>query len=409
MKVIIESHIPYVPEGFLSGVADIRFLPPEAITPEAVRDASALIVRTRTRCNAALLDGSAVRFVATATIGTDHIDFDYCRSHGITTVSAPGCNAPAVAQYVWASILTILAAKNPRRVAAENPESSENSNKVAAESPASSYLLPLTSSLSALTIGIVGLGHVGAIVADWARQLGVKVLACDPPRQQVHGGWNPAAPAQPGAEPFVTLDRIAAEADIITFHTPHTLPGTPFATHHLADSRFFNSLRRQPIVINAARGPIVDTEAILSAFEARQISASVIDCWEGEPAISAQLLALSAIATPHIAGYSVEGKQRATHAVLSALLEFIASTASPNPLLKEGAAKQAGNLAEIRGGNFAANLAEPPAMQPPGCVISPESILASYNPLADTEALRRAPNTFEALRNHYPLRHEVGQ
>jgi erythronate-4-phosphate dehydrogenase len=396
MKVIIESHIPYVPEGFLSGVADIRFLPTEAITPEAVRDASALIVRTRTRCNAALLAGSAVRFVATATIGTDHIDFDYCRSHGISIVSAPGCNAPAVAQYVWASILTILAAKNPRRVAAE---STGSSNRVA-ELPVVSELsglsaprvadLSVVSSLSALTIGIVGLGHVGAIVADWARQLGVKVLACDPPRQQAHGGWNPAAPAQPGAEPFVTLDRIAAEADIITFHTPHTLPGTPFATHHLADSRFFNSLHRQPIVINAARGPIVDTVAILSAFAARQISASVIDCWEGEPAISAQLLALSAIATPHIAGYSVEGKQRATHAVLSALLEFIASTASPNTTASP-------------------NLAEPPAMQPPGCVISPESILASYNPLADTEALRRAPNTFEALRNHYPLRHEVGQ
>ncbi len=199
-KIVIESHIPYVGNAF-AGVADTTFLPPEGITPEAVRDADALIVRTRTRCDAALLDGSRVRFVATATIGTDHIDLGYCRDNGIEVVSAPGCNAPAVAQYVWASVFTL------RR-----------------------------DDWQGLTLGIVGLGHVGSIVADWARRLGVKVLACDPPRQRRDGGWNPAEPFASGSEPFVTLSDIAEKCDIITIHTPHTKTGRD-ATHHLADRR----------------------------------------------------------------------------------------------------------------------------------------------------------------------------
>ena len=166
-KIIIESHIPFIPEGFLAGAAQVLRLSPGEITPETVRDACAVLVRTRTRCNAALLGGSQVRLVATATIGTDHIDLPWCADNGIRVVSAPGCNAPAVAQYVWASIFTLL------------PEDWQR-----------------------ITLGIVGLGHVGSIIADWGRRLGVDIMACDPPRRIADGGWNPQNPAMAGNEPF---------------------------------------------------------------------------------------------------------------------------------------------------------------------------------------------------------------
>lgn len=346
-RIVIESHIPFVGSQ-LDGIAEVVRLAPEEITREAVADTEALIVRTRTRCDASLLEGSRVGLVATATIGTDHIDKGYCRSRGIEVVSAPGCNAPAVAQYVWASVLTL------------RPQ------------------------IEGLTIGIVGMGHVGTIVADWARRLGVRVLPCDPPRKREEACsdfWK-GLPAVP--EPFTDLATIAREADIITFHTPHTKEG-PDATHHLADEAFFDALKRRPIVINAARGPIVATEAILKAIEAKKISEAVIDCWEGEPRISEALLASAAIATPHIAGYSIEGKQRATAATLRAALRYFGA---PEARIDAITAPPTGNS---------------------GIRITPESILASYNPLKDTATLRAdfTPAGFEQLRNTYPLRHEL--
>lgn len=344
-KIIIESHIPFVTDQF-DGIAEVVRLAPEDITPAAVADADAMIVRTRTRCDASLLEGSKVGFIATATIGTDHIDLDYGRRKGIRVVSAPGCNAPAVAQYVWASVLRL------------RPD------------------------ISGMVMGIVGLGHVGAIVADWGRQLGVKILACDPPRERRQKGWNILEPLSEGEEPFVTLGEICSEADVITFHTPHTTDGED-ATHHMADDRFFASLRRRPIIINAARGPIVDTKAILRASDASRIAGMVIDCWEGEPAIDGRLLACSDVATPHIAGYSLEGKRRATDMAVAAALRFF------------GADTPDGSR-NVDMGNVV--------------TVTPELILGSYDPMADTAELRRefTPKRFEQLRNGYNLRHEVG-
>ena len=354
-KVIIESHIPYVGDSFL-GVADAQFLPPEEITPETVRDADALIVRTRTRCDASLLEGSKVRFVATATIGTDHIDQAYCREHGIEVVSAPGCNAPAVAQYVWASVLAL------------RPSNWQN-----------------------ITMGIVGLGHVGSIVADWGRRLGVKVLACDPPRARMHGGWNVDAPALPGGEKFLSLEELAGACDVITFHTPHTKTGA-YATHHLAGSAFFEALKQEPIFINAARGPVMDTESVLRAVTARKLSGCVIDCWEGEPAINRNLLQLADIATPHIAGYSIEGKRRATAAVVAAALRFFGNS---------------GKALEIE---KSAPAVIPVVGPDAGELVTPQAIAASYSPLVDSFTLKSGftPEIFERLRNTYKLRHELG-
>ncbi|MDE6802588.1 MAG: 4-phosphoerythronate dehydrogenase, partial [Muribaculaceae bacterium] len=264
-RVIADANIPFLPKLLGDSVKLVR-LPPAEITPEAVRDADALITRTRTRCDAHLLDNSRCQFIATATIGTDHIDYPYCHEHDIAVASAPGCNAPAVAQYVLSSVLRLTGDRNPAE----------------------------------LTLGIVGVGHVGSIVERWGRALGFNLLLCDPPRAESEG-----------SDKFATLDEIARRADIVTFHTPHTLDG-PHATHHLADKRFFEAIERRPIIINSARGPIVDTPALIEAINAGKTGPVVIDCWEGEPDINLRLLEKATFATPHIAGYSAEGKARAS-------------------------------------------------------------------------------------------------
>ncbi len=310
MRIVIESHIPFIQGKLESAGHSVVYLPPEEITTDAIRNADALIIRTRTRCNATLLDGTAVRHIATATIGTDHIDLDYCRCNQIRVDNAPGCNAPAVAQYV----LSTIAAVRP----------------------------------DAKTIGIVGVGHVGSIVDRWARANGFKTLLCDPPL-----GLN------------TPLETLAAEADVITFHTP--LDST---TRHIADAEFFSKCAKKPLIINAARGAIVDTPALVEAIEQGRVTAA-IDCWEGEPEISARLLELAAVATPHIAGYSLEGKQRATAMAIRAIDPSIAVELPP--------------------------VAKAPSLA---------AIAASYAPLADTAALRANPEAFEALRNTYSFRPE---
>ena len=316
-------------EGLLEQFGTVKYLAPEEISAERVQKADALFIRTRNRCDAALLDGSQCRFIGTATIGTDHIDLPYCASRGITAVNAPGCNAPAVAQYVMASILAI------------------------ANRPIEQY-----------TIGIIGVGHVGSIVARWARRMGMAALVNDPPRQAAEGGDN-----------WSTLDEIAERADIITVHTP--LDAT---TRHLLDDAYISTFRRSPIVINAARGPIADTDALIRGIDSGKIHHLVIDCWENEPDISRELLRRATIATPHIAGYSLEGKIRAARMVLD---EFSRTFSLPH--------------------------IEMPQSAPAGAAskVSPAAIARSYHPEDDTARLKDAPETFETLRNTYALRHEV--
>lgn len=321
MDIIIESHIPFIKGKLEARGHRVSYLAPEGFDADAVRDADALIIRTRTRADARLLDGSRVKHVVTATIGTDHIDQDYCRSHGIAVSNAPGCNAPAVAQYVIASLAEIAGAD----------------------------------SLPEMTLGIVGVGHVGKIVERWARGIGMKVMLCDPPRALAEG-----------AEGFSTLDEIAAGADAVTFHTP--LDAT---TRHLCSAEFLGKCLRKPIIINAARGAVTDTAALLDALLTGRISDVAIDCWEGEPAISRELLDSAAVATPHIAGYSAEGKLRASAMAARAI-------------------------------DPAVEMEMPPVSEAPTLA----AILASYSPAADTAALRGNPAAFEALRNNYAYRKE---
>lgn len=325
VKVILDAHVPFMQR--LNDIADVSVLAPDQITPDAVQNADALIIRTRTKCNASLLSNSSVKFIGTATIGFDHIDRDFCAQKGITAVNAPGCNAPAVAQYVFASLLRLT------------------------NRPISQY-----------TIGIVGVGHIGSIIDTWARSLHMKVLLCDPPR-----GLR------------TSLSDIAEHCDIITFHTPLTRSGE-HPTFHLADKAFFNVLRKHPIIINAARGPVVDTHAWIDAILSGKCSHAIVDCWEGEPQINSQLLNLASIATPHIAGYSLQGKLRASQIIADAFcshfdLPHFSVTDSPIPTT-------------------------------PSRVLAP-LIAKSYDPTLDMAALRANPQLFEQLRDQYPLRNEI--
>ena len=334
IRLIIENKVPYV-HGLLDDYATVQYLAPEEINAKTARDIDGMIIRTRTVCNEELLRRSDCKIIATATIGTDHIDLEYCRKRGITVVNAPGCNAPAVAQYVFASLFRVI------------------------NRPISSY-----------TIAVIGVGHVGSIVARWAEGLGMKVLRYDPLRKE----------AEPNSDiQWSDLDTIAREADIITFHTPLTTTGE-HATFHMADEEFFGKLRRAPIIINSARGSVIDTLALNNAKDAGLVSHLIIDCWEGEPTIDTGLLARASVATPHIAGYSAEGKIRASQVALDALSTFfmIPRVAIDMPL--------------------------PPA---PARYVSASGVMNSYDPMPESDALKAAPASFETLRNNYVLRHEA--
>lgn len=332
IRLIIERNIPYV-AGLLDDYATVRYLAPEEITPKAVRETDGMIIRTRTKCNEELLKKSEVKMIATATIGMDHIDLDYCKSRSITVINAPGCNAPAVAQYVFAAIMQVI------------------------NRPLRSY-----------TLGIVGVGHVGSIVERWAKALDMNVLVCDPLRQEAEGG-----------DQWVDLDTIARKADIITFHTPLTREGE-HATYHMADEAFFAKLRRSPIIINSARGEIVDTPALIEARKAGKVGGMIIDCWENEPDIDRELLAMADVATPHIAGYSQEGKVRASQIALDAITTFFMTP------------------------RVTVDMPLPPA---PAQSVNIKGILDSYDPMPEVTALKKHPEDFESIRNSYPLRHEA--
>jgi len=272
LKVLIDKYVPYVAEA-LAPIAEVVCLEPEAITPERVRDADALIIRTRTRCDAALLAGSRVRFIATATIGYDHIDTTYCDQHHIHWTNCPGCNSQAVCDYLEEALTSLL-----------TPPSSNNPLL-----PSTFYLLP--------TIGIVGVGHVGTKVAAMASRLGYQVLLNDPPK-----GIG------------VSLDEIARQCDIITFHTP-----LDAATYHLCSATFLQKCKPHALIINAARGGIVDEQALLQSGHPY-----VIDCWENEPHIDPRvcLSKQALLCSYHIAGYSQEGKKNASEMCLTAFCNF---------------------------------------------------------------------------------------
>lgn len=382
MKLVIDDKIPFI-RGLAEQLGTCTYRPGAEISPEDVRDADALIVRTRTQVNEALLKNSNVQLVVTATIGHDHIDKDYLAQRGIAWRNCPGCNADSVAQYVrnslWRAILAGHLSPNPDETC----------------------------------VGIVGVGHVGAAVSRALRAEGFRVLHCDPPKGEA-----------------ATLADLARECQVITLHTPLTTEGE-YATFHLANEAFFATLRDCHVFINAARGECTDTIALKTALTSGKVRCAVIDTWENEPHIDRELLDLAFIATPHIAGYSADGKSNGTRMSLNHVIEHFhlnfcaisstddaqitpqnaASSATPQQLVVAAPELPAGfDYAQ----QVTAEL--PAALSATFSLISPESFqdlpstapaqLRHYDPMADTLRLRAAADGFEHQRGHYPLRRE---
>ena len=347
MKIIIDDKIPYI-RGAFEGVAEVVYLPGSKTTPEVVNDADAIVTRTRTICNEKLLAGSSVKFIATATIGYDHIDTDYCDAAGIKWTNAPGCNSKSVEQYIASTLMVLAERKNLQ--------------------------------LNGLCIGVVGVGNVGSKVARVCSLLGMTVLLNDPPRERAEG---------PGA--FVGLKQVMDEADIITLHVPLNLKGED-ATFHLGNEAFFSSLKKKPIVINSCRGEVVDTLAVKAALKSGQISGFVCDCWENEPNIDLELLALTELATPHIAGYSKDGKATGTQMSVKAISEFFElGLESWQP---SGVEQPTNPIIELDGAGLSKQ------------EIIAKAILHTYDIRNDDQDFRKNTAQFEQLRGDYPVRRE---
>ena len=275
MKIVADQDVPFL-RGVFEPFAEVLYRKGSEIGPEDVADADALITRTRTRCDAALLEGSSVKIIASATIGTDHIDREWCDARGIVVRNAPGCNAGGVMEYVFCALYAIAARK--------------------------------AISLSGKTLGIVGVGHVGKRIESVGRRLGFKILLCDPPRAAAEGSFG-----------FCSLDTLLAGSDIVTLHVP--LDET---TRGMASHDFFKKMRPGAFFINASRGEVVDEAALLQAIPG--LGPVIIDTWNNEPDINRDLLEAVDIATPHIAGYSYQGKQNGTAAVVRAVAHYFGFT-----------------------------------------------------------------------------------
>lgn len=275
IHIVAERSIPYL-QGFAERVGRVTYIDNQDFSPSTIASADALLVRSITRCNEALLSGSNVRYIATATAGSDHIDAIYCQRMGIEWTNAPGCNAKAVAQWVLSALST--------------------------------YAMRYGISLEGKTLGIVGVGNVGKQVQRLAPALGLKLLLCDPPRQQ----------AEDNDTDFVGLDEICRSSDIITLHVPLTSQGQ-YATKAMVDESFVKKCQRSPILINACRGAVTKTQALLQGRREGLLSGLLIDCWEGEPMISRELLELADVVSPHIAGFSADGKFAGARMALGAI------------------------------------------------------------------------------------------
>lgn len=345
MKIVVDDKIPFIREAIAQISTDVIYKSGIAISPDDIHDADALIIRTRTRCDEALLKGSKVSFIATATIGYDHLDIEYLKRAHITWTNCPGCNANSVGQYIHSCLLLLEKEKG--------------------------Y------DLSKTTVGLVGVGHVGHAVIEAIRPLGVQILLNDPPQKEA------LRKAGKPHEFFLKMEELQEKCDIISFHTPLITKG-PYPTFHLANKTFFNALKKQPIIINTSRGAVVDNTDVLQALKDDIIRDAIIDTWENEPNINQELLNLIYIGTPHIAGYSADGKANATRMALTALCNHFHLPVTFQirvPQLPEEELP-APNLTET------------------------ERALVLYNPHTDSLKLKFHPTMFEELRGNYPLRRE---
>lgn len=318
ISIVADKHIPFLP-GLLEINATVIYKSAAEITNQLLKEtkAEALIVRTRSKCDSLLLKGTLVKFIATATIGFDHIDVAYCKQKKIVWKNAPACNSNSVVNYINAALAFTG--------------------------------LPLRKK----TIGIVGVGNVGSRVAKLAHDLGMRVLLNDPPRHECED-----------SKEFVSIDTIRQESDIISFHVP--LLESTFA---MVNKSFITSCKKSPLIINSARGEVCSSEDLLWGMDKKLLSNIIIDCWENEPDINKTLLQKSLIGTPHIAGYSMDGKSNATRMVAQAICDYF-----------EWETKIEINL--------------PPIDHTP------------YNIEIESRDLKASPEKFEYFRNNYAIRRD---
>lgn len=275
MKIVVDENVAFAEEAF-SRFGEVRLLYGREINQSALKDADALIVRSITKIDKALLEGTSVSFVGTATIGTDHVDLEYLHKKSIGFADAKGCNADAVVEYVFTVIFSAAVKKNI--------------------------------SLKDKTIGVVGVGNIGSRIVKLAETYGLKVLMNDPPRQKKELNFT-----------FVSLEKIL-EADIITIHTPLTYEGDD-KTFHLFNRKNLEQLKEKTIFINASRGEVVDNTALSELLDKKKLTV-ILDVWENEPNINQALMKKVLFATPHIAGYSLEGKINGTKMMVDAMNKF---------------------------------------------------------------------------------------
>ena len=347
MKIVADNRIPFL-AGALEPFSDIIYLPGRDITKEIIHDADALIIRTRTRCDEHLLQGTSVKFIASATIGFDHIDTAYCKRNDIFWTNAPGCNSSSVQQYIASALITL-----------SHQKGFDLRNK---------------------SLGVIGVGNVGSKVVRLAEQLEMNVYLNDPPRQRKEGSCQ-----------FISLEGIIRECDIISLHVPLNLDGID-KTSQMIDDSFLGKVSKDTIIINTSRGEVVHTTALKNALKSGLVSAAVLDVWENEPLIDAELLRLADVATPHIAGYSADGKANGTMMSVRALSKFF----------------------KLGIDNWIPNdIPEPPERNirvdcndKSDDMIVQEVILATYQILEDDRRLRESASTFEQQRGEYPLRRD---
>ncbi|MFV0289342.1 MAG: 4-phosphoerythronate dehydrogenase [Mangrovibacterium sp.] len=347
MRIVIDDKIPYI-QGVLEPFAEVIYKNGGKINHSDLINTDAIIIRTRTICNAELLEGTSVKFIATATIGFDHIDTDYCKNAGIFWTNAPGCNSGSVLQYI-ASALVYIA----------------NSSKL---------------NLCDKTIGIVGVGNVGKKIAAFCHTIGMKVLLNDPPREEIEGKTN-----------FVDIETIQKKADIITFHVPLIENGDN-ATSHLVNDEFITKCKPSVFFINSCRGEIIDNKSLAQAISQNKINGAVVDCWENEPLIDDYLLELSLLTTPHIAGYSRDGKANGTSMSVQALSKFF--NIGINEWTCQSIEDAQTKMIIIDGLNKSA------------FEILSEAINSTYQIEIDSYRLKSNKLLFEELRGNYPVRRE---
>ncbi len=346
-RIIADEKIPFL-KGVLEPYADVSYYPGNQINHDLAMQADALLIRTRTICNAALLKGSPVKFIASATIGFDHIDTGYCDSNNIYWTNAPGCNSASVQQYILAALL-ILAQKHDYK-------------------------------LNNQTLGIIGVGNVGSKIEKAAKLLGLNVLLNDPPRARKEGNAG-----------FTEFNEVLKNSDILTLHPPLNYEGED-KTYHLFTPEIFSKMKNGAWFINSSRGEVVKTEALKAALSIHKLGGAILDVWENEPVIDRELMQAVNISTPHIAGYSIDGKANGTAQVVNSLagyFDFPLENFYP------------GSIPEPASPAFTIEGKGKPCLQ-----VVHEAVNHAYAIMKDHTRLQCSPDSFEQQRGTYPPRRE---